>query len=83
MNQFEYEAGAAALTERGAPLENAHSIPFSLAAETGIFGLAAFLFFLGQLGRARGGGAARPRTSCATRWRSASPRRCSGSCCRG
>ena len=41
--------GAQNLTERGLPLENAHSIVFSLAAETGLIGLAAFLFFLGQL----------------------------------
>ena len=49
VNQFQYEARRANLTERGLPLENAHSIVFSLAAETGLIGLAAFLFFLGQL----------------------------------
>jgi O-antigen ligase len=49
VNQFQFEARRANLTERGSPLENAHSIVFSLAAETGLIGLAAFLFFLGQL----------------------------------
>jgi O-antigen ligase len=49
VNQFEFESSRANLTENGSPLENAHSIIFSLAAETGLIGLAAFLFFLGQL----------------------------------
>jgi O-antigen ligase len=49
VNQFEFEARRANVTENGSPLENAHSIVFSLAAETGLIGLAAFLFFLGQL----------------------------------
>ena len=49
VNQFEFEARKRNLTERGAPLENAHSVVFSLMAETGIIGLAAFVFFLGQL----------------------------------
>jgi O-antigen ligase len=49
VNQFVDEARRRGLTENGAPLENAHSVVFSLAAETGIFGLFAFLFFLGQL----------------------------------
>jgi O-antigen ligase len=49
VNQFEFEASRANLTENGSPLENAHSIVFSLAAETGLIGLSAFLFFLGQL----------------------------------
>jgi O-antigen ligase len=50
VNQFQFEAARWGLTERGVPLENAHSVVFSLAAETGLIGLAAFLFFLGQLG---------------------------------
>src|SRR5215213_7645070 len=50
VNQFQFEARRRGLTERGAPLENAHSIVFSLMAETGITGLALFVFFLGQLG---------------------------------
>jgi O-antigen ligase len=50
VNQFQFEARRRGLTENGAPLENAHSIVFSLAAETGVIGLAAFVFFLGQLG---------------------------------
>jgi O-antigen ligase len=50
VNQFQFEARRRGLTENGAPLENAHSIVFSLMAETGITGLAAFVFFLGQLG---------------------------------
>lgn len=49
VNQFHFEARRRGLTEHGAPLENAHSVVFSLAAETGVIGLAAFLFFLGQL----------------------------------
>ena len=49
VNQFQFEARRRGLTENGAPLENAHSIVFSLMAETGITGLAAFVFFLGQL----------------------------------
>jgi O-antigen ligase len=50
VNQFQYEAGRRGLTEYGSPLENAHSIPFSLLAETGLLGLSAFLLFAGQLG---------------------------------
>ena len=49
VNQFRFEAGRRNLTEYGAPLENAHSVIFSLAAETGIVGLAAFVAFLIQL----------------------------------
>ena len=49
VNQFQFEARRRGLTEHGAPLENAHSIVFSLMAETGITGLAAFVFLLGQL----------------------------------
>lgn len=49
INQFEFEARRRGLFENGGPLENAHSIPFSLMAETGFVGLAAFLFFLAQL----------------------------------
>ena len=49
VNQFHFEARRRGLTEHGSPLENAHSIVFSLAAETGLIGLAAFLFFLGQI----------------------------------
>jgi O-antigen ligase len=50
VNQFKTEAGRRGLTERGSPLENAHSIPLSIAAETGLLGLSAFLLFAGQLG---------------------------------
>jgi O-antigen ligase len=49
VNQFKFEARRRNLVENGGPLENAHSIPFSLMAETGFIGLAAFVFFLGQL----------------------------------
>ena len=49
LNQFEHAASQRGLVERGDPLENAHSIPLSLAAETGLFGVTAFLIFLGQL----------------------------------
>jgi O-antigen ligase len=49
VNQFQFEARRRGLTEHGAPLENAHSIVFSLAAETGLIGLSVFVFFLGQL----------------------------------
>ena len=50
VNQFKNEAGRRGLTERGAPLENAHSVPLSIAAETGLLGLAALLLFAAQLG---------------------------------
>jgi O-antigen ligase len=50
VNQFKNEASRRGLTERGAPLENAHSVPFSIAAEMGLLGLTAFLVFAGQLG---------------------------------
>lgn len=50
VNQFQAEASRRGLTEYGSPLENAHSIPFSLLAETGLLGLSAFLLFAGQLG---------------------------------
>ena len=54
VNQFEHEAGQRGVYERGEPIENAHSVPLSLAAETGIVGLALFMAFLVQLaGRAR------------------------------
>jgi putative inorganic carbon (hco3(-)) transporter len=54
VNQFIYQAARRDLFERGGPLENAHSIPLSLAAETGLAGLIAFLWFICQLaGRAR------------------------------
>jgi putative inorganic carbon (hco3(-)) transporter len=63
VNQFEFQTDRFALTERGSPLENAHSLPLSVAAETGLLGLAAFLAFAGQLvvrasraWRARGSG---------------------------
>lgn len=49
MNQFQFEAARRGVVTRGEPFENAHSIPLSLAAETGILGLAAFLAFVGQL----------------------------------
>jgi putative inorganic carbon (hco3(-)) transporter len=49
INQFRHASAQRGLVERGDPLENAHSIPLSLAAETGLFGLTAFLVFLGQL----------------------------------
>ncbi len=50
VNQFQFEAGRRNLTQYGAPFENAHSVFFSLAAETGLIGLAAFIAFLIQLG---------------------------------
>ncbi len=49
LNQFSSEAAARSLFERGGPLENAHSLPLSLAAEIGLIGLMAFLTFLAQL----------------------------------
>lgn len=49
VNQFERESARRSLFERGRTLENAHSVPLSLAAETGLIGLAAFLAFLVQL----------------------------------
>jgi O-antigen ligase len=49
VNQFKFEGARHDLFERGRVLENAHSIPLSLAAETGLIGLAAFLAFFGQL----------------------------------
>lgn len=49
VNQFQFEAGRRSLTQDGAPFENAHSVFFSLAAETGLIGLAAFVAFLIQL----------------------------------
>lgn len=53
VNQYRFEAGRRGLFERGSPLENAHSIPFSLAAETGFAGLLAFVAWMVQLaGRA-------------------------------
>jgi O-antigen ligase len=54
-NQFEFEAIDRVLVERGKPVENAHSVYFSLAAETGLIGLAAFLaFMVGVAARAVG-----------------------------
>jgi O-antigen ligase len=50
VNQFKVEAGKRGIYERDGPLENAHSVIFSLAAETGYVGLAAFVCFLVQLG---------------------------------
>jgi putative inorganic carbon (HCO3(-)) transporter len=49
VNQFEHEAAQRSLVEQGRTLENAHSIPLNLAAETGVIGLAAFLVWIGQL----------------------------------
>lgn len=60
VNQFKYEGQKRFLYERGNVLENAHSIPLSLAAETGVLGLAAFLLFSAQLA-ARGLRGARTR----------------------
>lgn len=48
-NQFKAEAARRGLFERGAAIENAHSVPLSLAAETGVIGLAGFLAFVLQL----------------------------------
>ncbi len=60
VNQFQLESARRSLFERGQTLENAHSVPLSLAAETGIIGLAAFTVFLVQLA-ARGLSVARAR----------------------
>lgn len=49
VNQFKFEGQKRSLYERGAVLENAHNIFLSLAAETGLLGLAAFVVFVGQL----------------------------------
>jgi O-antigen ligase len=49
INQFEFQSQRRDLFESGEPLENAHSIPLDLAAETGLIGLTAFFVFLGQL----------------------------------
>lgn len=49
VNQFSAEAAERSLTEDGSPLENAHSIPLSFAAETGVIGLAAFIALMVQL----------------------------------
>jgi O-antigen ligase len=49
VNQFKHESARHAVFEHGSPLENAHSIPMSLAAETGLLGLAAFIAFYAQL----------------------------------
>ena len=62
VNQFQLESARRSLFERGQTLENAHSVPLSLAAETGLIGLAAFLAFLVQLA-ARGLRTARARHS--------------------
>lgn len=51
VNQFEPQAAQRQLFEGKGIIENAHSIPLSLAAETGLIGLAAFLAFAGQLVR--------------------------------
>jgi len=62
VNQFQRESARRSLFERGQTLENAHSVPLSLAAETGLIGLVAFSVFLAQLA-ARGMRAARARTA--------------------
>jgi putative inorganic carbon (HCO3(-)) transporter len=62
VNQFEYVAARRPLHERGSPIENAHSVYLSLAAETGLIALAAFLAFLAQLAL-RGARAVRSRDS--------------------
>jgi O-antigen ligase len=50
VNQFQLQAVKRNLYERGEPLENAHDIYLSLAAETGFIGLAAFLMLVAALG---------------------------------
>lgn len=50
VNQFRFEASSRLLFERGDPIENAHSVYLSLAAEMGLIALAAFIAFLVQLG---------------------------------
>jgi O-antigen ligase len=53
VNSFKDQAARHNLFERGGILENAHNIFLSLAAETGLLGLGAFLWLVGQLvGRA-------------------------------
>lgn len=51
VNQFRAELGSRgeSLSEQGRPLEGAHNVFLSLAAETGLFGIGAFLFFIGVL----------------------------------
>jgi O-antigen ligase len=51
VNQFRAELGSRgeSLSERGQPLEGAHNVFLSLASETGLFGIGAFLFFIGVL----------------------------------
>jgi O-antigen ligase len=49
VNQFKFEASSRLLFERGDPIENAHSVYLSLAAETGLIAFACFLAFLAQL----------------------------------
>jgi len=51
VNQFQVEAASRTLYERNVPIENAHNIFLSLAAETGLVGVGAFLAFLAGLGR--------------------------------
>jgi O-antigen ligase len=50
VNQFQLQAVKLNLYERGEPLENAHDVYLSLAAETGFLGLAAFLAFVAVVG---------------------------------
>jgi O-antigen ligase len=51
LNEFDEHSARRGLTERGLPHETAHNVYLSLAAETGLVGLGALLFFGGFLVR--------------------------------
>jgi O-antigen ligase len=73
VNQFVHQAARRDLFERGGPLENAHSIPFSLAAEWSGSSPSCGSCASWPAGRSARCGSNPP---CATRWPSVWPRRC-------